>query len=102
MPRSIGLTFAPGIALLFRPIGLTFAPGITLLFRPIGLTFAPGITLLFRPIGLTFAPLMPVCARPRRLRDSFFLGAATPPNLGGEFHSDASRHFLTRRATLKS
>src|SRR5438132_5642115 len=32
----------------------------------------------------------------------FFLGAATPPNLGGEFHSDASRHFLTRRATLKS
>src|SRR5438477_1880120 len=22
----------------------------------------------------------------------FFLGAATPPNLGGEFHSDASRH----------
>src|SRR5437763_16441701 len=32
----------------------------------------------------------------------FFLGAATPPNLGGEFHSDALRHFLTRRATLKS
>ena len=31
-----------------------------------------------------------------------FLGAATPPNLGGEFHADASRHFLTRRATLKS
>src|SRR5947207_8867579 len=22
----------------------------------------------------------------------FFLGAATPPNLGGKFHSDASRH----------
>ena len=45
---------------------------------------------------------------PPRLRPAkeasrlFFLGAATPPNLGGEFHSDASRHFLTRRATLKS
>src|SRR5438552_17621402 len=27
---------------------------------------------------------------------TFFLGAASPPNLGGEFHSDASRPFLTR------
>ena len=27
----------------------------------------------------------PVCARIRRLRDIFLMGAATPPNLGGEF-----------------
>src|SRR5438874_13838028 len=46
---------------------------------------------LFRPIGLTFAPLMPVCPAKEASR-LFFLGAATPPNLGGEFHSDASRH----------
>src|SRR5207302_11026166 len=27
----------------------------------------------------------PVCAQPRRLRDILLMGAATPPNLGGEF-----------------
>jgi len=37
----------------------------------------------------------PVCAFLRRLRDIFINGAATPPNLGGEFSTET----LCRRTT---
>src|SRR5437763_8443719 len=54
--------------------------------------FGSGTTL---PCFALSAHIRSAHARLRPAKEAsrlFFLGAATPPNLGGEFHSDASRH----------